>query len=246
MLRLLKRLKKRYTPWYRADYKKFLQMNKGNGDFEISDSFPCLRDKNTESGIFSGHYLQQDLYMARQVFESKSLKHVDVGSRIDGFVTHVAMFREIEVFDIRPLHYPIRNLIFRQADLMNIPDHFIAYADSVSCLHTLEHFGLGRYGDKIDPHGHFKGFDAITSILKRNGIFYFSVPLGPSRIEFNAHRIFSLSYLVNWVTDQFDIVKFAYIDDQLLIHEDIPLTKENIDTNCGCHHGCALFVLKRK
>jgi len=218
----------------------------GNSDCEIRDNFPCLRDKNTESGIFSGHYLQQDLYMARQVFEGKAEKHVDVGSRIDGFVTHVALFREIEVFDIRPMNLPIRNLIFRQADLMNIPDHFISYADSVSCLHTLEHFGLGRYGDKIDPHGHIKGFDAITSILKRNGIFYFSVPMGPSRIEFNAHRIFSLTYLLNWVSTQFDVVKFAYIDDLGLIHENVELTKENVDTNCGCHHGCALFVLKRK
>jgi hypothetical protein len=31
------------------------------------------------------------------------------------------------------------------------------YCDSLSCLHALEHFGLGRYGDPIDPRGHEKG-----------------------------------------------------------------------------------------
>ena len=34
--------------------------------------------------------------------------------------------------------------------------------DSISCLHALEHFGLGRYNDPLDPNGHLKGFNNIS------------------------------------------------------------------------------------
>ena len=75
--------------------------------------------------------------------------------------------------------------------------------DSISSLHALEHFGLGRYGDKIDPYGYMKGITNITKVLKSKGIFYFSVPMGKQRIEFNAHRIFNLRYLLKFNTQGF-------------------------------------------
>jgi hypothetical protein len=70
------------------------------------------------------------------------------------------------------------------------------YCDSISSLHAIEHFWLGRYGDRIDINGYIKGLNTIYWMLKKWGIFYFSVPIGPQRIEFNAHRVFSLKYLV--------------------------------------------------
>lgn len=41
--------------------------------------------------------------MARWIYEAAPIKHVDVGSRVNGFVAHVASFREIEVIDVRPI-----------------------------------------------------------------------------------------------------------------------------------------------
>jgi hypothetical protein len=38
--------------------------------------------------------------------------------------------------------------------------------DSISCLHALEHFGLGRYGDRLDPNGHETGFLKLLDMLK--------------------------------------------------------------------------------
>jgi len=242
----LKFYKKKFTPWYRNDYKKFLSLNLHNNDFEIKDNFPCIKDKFLQSGeIKSGHYFLQDIYMAREIYKAHPVKHVDIGSRIDGFITHLAVFREVEVFDIRPLEVSDKNIIFTQADLTKVDKKFIEYTDSISCLHTIEHFGLGRYGDEIDPDGHLKGFEVITNILKPSGKFYFSVPMGKNRIEFNAHRIFSLSYLLSWVTKRYEIVKFSYIDDNNLIHEDILLTDDLIKNNCYCNLGCALFVLNK-
>jgi hypothetical protein len=61
---------------------------------------------------------------------------------VDGFVAHVSIYREIEVFDIRPLDNKVDGIIFRQADLMKLDEKYIDYCDSISCLHAIEHFGL--------------------------------------------------------------------------------------------------------
>jgi len=69
-------------------------------------------------------------------------------------VAHVAAFRPIEVFDIRPLHSTVANITFVQADMMQLSSELVECTDTLSCLHTIEHFGLGRYGDPIRVNGH--------------------------------------------------------------------------------------------
>ena len=78
---------------------------------------PCLQDRYEEAGKINSEYFWQDLLVARWIFEAKPDKHVDIGSRLDGFVAHVASFREIEVFDVRPITTQVPGVIFRQADL---------------------------------------------------------------------------------------------------------------------------------
>ena len=50
-------------------------------------------------------------------------------------------------------------------------------------------------------------------MLKKGGNFYFSVPIGNQRIEFNAHRVFSITYLLGLMEKRYDIDSFAYIND---------------------------------
>jgi len=157
------------------------------GRFEL---VPCLHDWYEEGGATKLEYFWQDLLMARMIHDSKPQKHVDIGSRVDGFVAHVASFREIEVFDIRPITSKIPGVTFKQADFMRPLDGMADYCDSLSCLHALEHFGLGRYGDRIDPRGAEHGLANMAGLLRENGIFYLSVPIGMSRVEFNANRVF--------------------------------------------------------
>jgi hypothetical protein len=152
--------------------------------------FPCLHDSSEEGASLSGEYFWQDLYVAQKIFAARPGKHVDVGSRVDGFVAHVASFRELEVFDIRPITLELPNVIFRQADFMNLDGVIPDYCDSLSCLHALEHFGLGRYGDEIDPRGYEAGIHNMSRMLSSGGTFYLSVPVGIERVEFNAHRVF--------------------------------------------------------
>ena len=150
---------------------------------------PCLYDWYEEGGAAGSEYFLQDLHVARKIFDANPTRHVDIGSRIDGFVAHVASFREVEVFDIRPVKSLITGVIFSQADLMNPANPNIAYCDSLSCLHALEHFGLGRYGDAVDPQGFSVGLRNMAGLVTAGGVLYLSVPVGQGRVEFNAHRI---------------------------------------------------------
>ena len=64
--------------------------------------------------------------MARWIFEAQPQHHVDVGSRVDGFVAHVASFRDCEVFDVRPITTRIPGIGFKLADLMQPNDLLFA------------------------------------------------------------------------------------------------------------------------
>jgi hypothetical protein len=128
------------------------------------------------------------------------------------------VFREVEVIDIRPQPLPVRNVVFRQLDLMRpLPPEWIACTDSLSCLHTIEHFGLGRYGDPLDPEGHLKGLAQLKRMVKLGGLMYLSTPIGPERIEFNAHRVFAPDTLCGWFVDDWLIERVALIDDDIRI-----------------------------
>ena len=164
-----------------------------------------------------------------------------------GFVAHVASFRGIEVLDVRPLSVSVRNIQFRQCDLMApLPGSFVECCDSLSCLHALEHFGLGRYGDPVCADGFILGWDNLYRMLKQGGILYFSVPLGFAQIEFNAHRIFSVPQLMEMVAGKYELIDFSYIDDAGDLHEDVQDSINSETVNFECHFGCAVLELKKK
>jgi len=215
-------------------------------NFEFGKKNPILGERFTESGKMSGHYFHQDLLVAQKIFKNNPIKHIDIGSRTDGFVAHVAVFRKIEIIDIRPQTSKTENIIFRRADLMQLPFDMVNAYDSVSSLHAIEHFGLGRYGDPIDYFGYLKAIENITKILQTGGKFYFSVPIGPQRIEFNAHRVFSVSYLMDLFDKQFILDNFSYVDDKGDLFENVVLIHSEIQRNYGCIYGCGIFELTKK
>lgn len=214
--------------------------------FPFGKSYPCLDDRFTQSGSAKGHYFHQDLLVARRVNFNNPCIHVDVGSRIDGFVAHVASFRPVNVFDIRPLSTTIPNVMFIQADMMTpIRDNLVDYCDSLSCLHALEHFGLGRYGDQVNYDGYILGLNNLYRILKKGGKLYFSVPIGPQRIEFNAHRVFSIGYLLECFAGKYQIDQFSFVDDQGDLHENASITDASVKHNFGCAYGCGIFEMTK-
>jgi SAM-dependent methyltransferase len=214
-------------------------------DFPFTSSYPCLGDRFLNSGNAKGHYFHQDLLIAKKIYQNKPKLHVDIGSRVDGFVAHVAAFRKIEVFDIRPLSIKISNISFRQVDLMDSNVELLEYCDSLSTLHAIEHFGLGRYGDPINYDGYLLGLNNLYKILKKGGKLYLSVPIGPQRIEFDAHRIFSICYLLELFQDKYHIDSFSYVDDAGDLHEDVQVNSKDKQDNFNCIYGCGIFEMTK-
>jgi SAM-dependent methyltransferase len=233
-------------PRFFRDMSAIKKQLRSDKDFPISLYYPILKDRKDSGGTASGHYFHQDLLVAQKIFLNKPDRHVDIASRVDGFVAHVASFREIEIFDIRPIDSIVTNIRFVQSDLMQLNETYLDYTDSISCLHAIEHFGLGRYGDPIDSKGHIKGIENITRMLKKGGKFYFSTPIGPQRIEFNAHRVFSLKYLLALFKDKYELQTFSYVNEKGDLYPNVILTDETIANNFNCQLGCGIFEFIKK
>jgi hypothetical protein len=233
------------TPRFVADYVRFRQQQRtSESALPFGKLYPCLLDKYDSSGAATGQYFHQDLLVAQRIFAAAPQLHADVGSRIDGFVAHVASFRPIVVFDIRAQPSKVHNIEFHVADFMGtVPERFHEFCDSLSCLHALEHFGLGRYGDPICVDGFIRGFENLLKVLKTDGTLYLSVPIGPPRIEFNAHRIFSVSHLYELFANRARVRRISYVDDRGDLHDGVDGSDEAIATNFGCNNGCGIFEL---
>lgn len=216
--------------------KQYLEFKKKGGN--ISHRYTILTDYEEQAGSASGHYFHQDLIVASLIYKKNPERHIDIGSRIDGFVAHVASFRKIEVIDVRKLENTgHENISFIKADIMEKNNLTGERPDSISCLHAIEHFGLGRYGDPINPNGHKKGFNNILQMLRPGGTLYISFPISnKNEVHFNAHRVFHPKDIFNWTNDD-SIVKlerFDYVDDYGRLNKNIDLFDQNIDVIFGC------------
>jgi len=171
---------------------------------------PILADFHDDAGLATGHYFWQDLICAKWIHTAAPTTHFDVGSRVDGFIAHLLSFREVTLLDIRDLENNIPGLTIIKGDAQVGFPEIQAKFESVSSLHSIEHFGLGRYGDTIDPNGHIKGLINIASLVDRGGYFYISFPIGESKIEFNAQRVLPPDFPFKYLPD-FTLVEFVLI-----------------------------------
>lgn len=223
----------RRFPRYVSQYKEFQRLGG-----TITHTYSVLSDYDEQAGSGSGHYFHQDLLIASFIHNKSPVRHIDIGSRIDGFVAHVASFRKIEVMDVRDLKSTGHdNISFIKANLMNTDSAQSDIADSISCLHAIEHFGLGRYGDPIDPRGHLKGFNNLVRMLKQGGTLYISFPIGQSNeVHFNAHRVFHPKDILTWFEDgnSLRLERFDYVDDAGNLHQNVDLYATKLDVAWGC------------
>jgi len=179
---------------------------------------PMLVDRYARAGEVQGHYFYQDLWAARLVYHHRPKLHLDVGSRLDGFVAHLLTFMPVTVIDVRPLKCDLTELTFLQQDATTLHGVGDETVESMSCLHAAEHFGLGRYGDTIDPSGTVTLAQELQRVLAGEGRLYFSVPIGRPRIEFNAHRVFDPLFVVTQLFSKLTLVTFAAVDDAGTFH----------------------------
>lgn len=184
--------------WYKDDMYLYQSMeNAHQFELDINYLYPVVSDKAADAGYLSCNFWQ-DIWAARHVAEKKPQQHYDIGSRIDGFIGYMSVLKQnTTLIDIRPLNKQIPHISFIQADATNLDGIEDDSIESLSALCSLEHFGLGRYGDAIDPEACFRAFESIQRKIKSGGSLYLSVPIGYEHLEFNAHRVFFASTIID-------------------------------------------------
>lgn len=227
----------------RREFARFSQLSQASGrDFPVTweDVF-FIRHENTENTAFDAHYIYHPAWAARVLAETRPKKHVDISS-ILSFSTITSAFIPIDFYDYRPARLFLDNLTTKQADLVQLPfaDNSI---ESLSCMHTVEHVGLGRYGDTLDANGDLKAIAELKRVLAPQGNLLFVVPIGKPKILFNAHRIYSYAQIVDSFKE-LGLVEFFLIPDNAATVGVIPhATKEQADQQT---YGCGCFWFKKK
>lgn len=232
----------RRLPRYWRDWHGFKRRMSAGPEWPLEASFPCLHDADATAGTASGHYFHQDLHVAQRIFSRKPARHVDVGSRLDGFVAHVAAFRPIEYFDLRVVATNATNIKCRQGDLLDPGSLPVRECESVSCLHVIEHVGLGRYGDRLMPDGWRLALSTLAGMLAPGGVLYVSVPVGRQRIEFNAHRVFAPITIVGAAREfGLRLSAFSWVDDLGAFHPPLDTDAEIPPVVAELDYGCGIF-----
>ncbi len=197
------------------------------------DRYPCLGDKTAITG-FDHHYIYHTAWAARIVAQTRPVRHVDISSSLY-FCALVSAFIPVQFYEYRPADLHLGNLSSELADLLALP-FANASINSLSCMHVVEHIGLGRYGDPLDPDGDLKAIAELKRVLANGGSLLFVVPVGKPKIMFNAHRIYSYSQIASAFAD-LQLQQFALITDngQEGLIENAPTEMADAQTyGCGC------------
>lgn len=228
------------SPFVLPDLIRFRKLNKDTRfKLSLKDLYPQVRDKTFQTS-FDRHYVYHLSWAARVLEELKPAKHIDISSSLF-FSGIVSAFVPVEFYDYRPADLKLSNLTTGKADLtrLDFKDNSIS---SLSCMHTVEHVGLGRYGDPIDPEGDKKAAVELARVLAPGGHLLFVVPIGGQAIiEWNAHRIYSYEAALALFPD-LKLVEFSLIPEHgehggLIRNADNTLLK---DERYAC--GCFLFT----
>lgn len=209
-IKIVKSMFKSFNAWrqFWRSYNTYSRMALPVGQSKLAYLYPCVFDATVTTEI-EPTYFYQDAWAFERIVKQCPTWHVDIGSH-HKYVALLSKVLPVTMVDIRPLSLPLESLSFRQGSILNLP-----YEDgtvpSVSSLCVVEHIGLGRYGDPLDPEGTEKAIAELKRIVAPGGDLFLSIPLDDdSRTYFNAHRAFSEMYLYH-LFDPFEIVETRYI-----------------------------------
>ena len=186
------------SPFVIKDYLVFTKNPSPRFSTRISDFYPQIKDKTIGTN-FDRHYIYHVAWAVRKVLALKPEFHTDISSSLY-FCSTLSASIPVKFYDYRPAKLILSNLNCEHADLTKLPFSNDSIK-SLSCMHTIEHVGLGRYGDPIDPDGDLKAIKELKRVLTPGGSLLFVVPVGKPKIEFNAHRIYSYKMIMELFSD---------------------------------------------
>jgi hypothetical protein len=227
-----------------STFKKFKELSERSiKRFPISwDDIFFISNEDTVNTGFDAHYVYHPAWAARILAKTKPEFHVDISSTLH-FSSIVSAFIPVHFYDYRPAKLDLSDLTSKRADLLCLPfeDRSIK---SISCMHTVEHVGLGRYGDELDPNGDLKAISELKRVVAKNGDLLFVVPVGKSKLLFNAHRIYSHAQILEYFGENFELMDFFLIPDNAVTHGVIyNATEKDADAQ---NYGCGCFWFRKK
>jgi len=153
-----------------------------------------------------------------------------VGS-VRSFISGLLAAYRVYSVDIRDREYTHENETVINCDAKSIPldDESV---DAVVTLCSLQHFGLGKYGDEFDLDADKTALNEMIRILKPNGHLIFSTTVTSNTpiIHFNAQRIFSLELIREYCRD------LTLVEEKLYNPRNRTFcSSEELDTPIGGH-----------
>jgi hypothetical protein len=201
----------------------------------LKSIYPCLKDK-TLATSFDRHYIFHTAWAARILAKSKPESHVDFSSSLY-FCSIVSSFIPIKFYDYRPAALNLSGLISNHADLTTL-QFANDSIQSISCMHVIEHIGLGRYGDPLNPVGDLVAASELSRVLALGGNLLVVLPVGKPNIYFNAHRVYSYDQVKEMFIGLI-LIEFSLIPDDPQNGGIIPnATPEETKQQ---KYGCGLF-----
>jgi SAM-dependent methyltransferase len=221
---------------YRLEEKQFIEAG-GTSRFPHYSHYPCLTDKNA-SIPFERHYFYHPAWACRVLRDISPVIHIDISS-IFSFAGNISAFFPTIYYEYQPPKVELEDLSADRIDLcaLTFPDNSV---QCLSCMHVIEHVGLGRYGDPLDPDGDLKAASELARVLAPNGHLLYVSPMAEfPRLEFNAHRVYSYSQVLS-MFPTLEVVEFACVRDDetqggLIRHASENLLKGQVNA-CGCFH----------
>jgi hypothetical protein len=205
--------------------------SQANDRFDITYDERSLKELTQ---VFDKHYICHTAWAARVLADTRPKKHVDIASSVF-FNAMVSAFIPVDFYDYRHWKLGIDNLKtgFEDVRKLTFEDGSIP---SLSCMHVVEHIGLGRYGEDLDPDGDLKSIAELKRVLAPSGDFLFVVPVGKPEVIFNLHRVYSYDQIISYFSE-LKLVEFALIPDKTpgdLIRKSCGELADRQEFGCGC------------
>lgn len=210
LLRRLRSSARATTQWFRfwRSYHHYTKLTSSGRAPKPENLYPCLGDDTGETPV-DPVYFYQDAWAFRKIVQGQPTWHMDVGSH-HKFVALLSTIIPVTMVDIRPLPTPLDTLTFKEGSILALPFED-GSVPSVSSICVVEHIGLGRYGDPLDPDGTEKAIAELKRVVQPGGDLYLSLPLDDeNRTYFNAHRAFRETYVLD-LFQPFEVVERRYI-----------------------------------
>ncbi len=226
---------------FRRDWRKFAAATASSGNepprfaLRWEDRYVRLGDKRAATD-FDPQYVYHVSWAIRLLLRQQPAEHVDISSYIF-FPVVLSAFCRVKYYEFRPAPLKVSGLDSLAGDLQALP-MAAGSVPSLSCMHVIEHIGLGRYGDPIDPQGDVKAIAELKRVLAPGGTLLFVTPTGRPRICFNAHRVYGYQQVLDLFAP-LQLKEFSLLPDDVsggLIGNATAAQADAQAYGCGCYH----------